>query len=103
MNSRIQKFEIVVVGAGPAGMAAACIAAESGRRVAMLDDTPWLGGQIWRGEQRKAAQPAAQRWIERFCRSGATLLDQTCVIASPRSGVLMAEHPSCLLYTSRCV
>jgi NADPH-dependent 2,4-dienoyl-CoA reductase/sulfur reductase-like enzyme len=94
MNSRIQKFEIVVVGAGPAGMAAACIAAESGRRVAMLDDTPWLGGQIWRGEQRKAAQPAAQRWIERFCRSGATLLDQTCVIASPRSGVLMAEHPS---------
>jgi len=42
-------FEIVVVGAGPAGLAAACAAAESGRRVAVVEASPWLGGQIWRG------------------------------------------------------
>lgn len=94
MNSRAQEFEIVVVGAGPAGIAAACTAAESGRRVAVLDNTPWLGGQIWRGQQFNPAPPAAQKWIERFRRSGAPLLDQTSVIASPRPGVLLAEHPS---------
>ncbi len=94
MNSRAHEFEIVIVGAGPAGLAAACAAAENGKRVAVLDDTPWLGGQIWRGEQAQPAQPGAQKWIERFRRSGATLIDQTSVIASPRPGVLTAEHPS---------
>lgn len=94
MNNRVHEFEIVVVGAGPAGLAAACLAAENGQRVGVLDDTPWLGGQIWRGEQRKAARPEAQKWFKRFRLSGATLLDQTSVIASLRPGVLRAEHPS---------
>jgi D-hydroxyproline dehydrogenase subunit alpha len=87
------EFEIVVVGAGPAGLAAACAAAESGKRVAVLDDTPWLGGQIWRGQQARPSIPQAQKWIERFRNCGATLLDRTSVIASPRTGVLLAEHP----------
>jgi NADPH-dependent 2,4-dienoyl-CoA reductase/sulfur reductase-like enzyme len=92
MPAKLQ-FEIAVVGAGPAGLAAACAAAESGCRVAVVDDTPWLGGQIWRGQQSKPSIPQAQKWIERFRYSGATLLDQTSVIASPRKGVLLAEHP----------
>lgn len=87
------EFKIVVVGAGPAGLAAACAAAESGQRVALIDDTPWLGGQIWRGEQTKFSMPQAQKWIERFRRSGATLLDRTSVVAAPLAGVLLAEHP----------
>jgi D-hydroxyproline dehydrogenase subunit alpha len=86
------QFQIVVVGAGPAGLAAACAAAESGKRVALIDDTPWLGGQIWRGEQAKPSVPQAQKWIDRFRRSGATLLDRTSVVAAPREGVLLAEH-----------
>jgi NADPH-dependent 2,4-dienoyl-CoA reductase/sulfur reductase-like enzyme len=86
-------FDIVIVGAGPAGLAAACAAAESGQRVAVLDDTPWLGGQIWRGEQSRPQLSQAQRWIERFRRSGATLLDRTSAIACPQPGVLLAEHP----------
>jgi len=48
-------YEVVVVGAGPAGLAAACRAAECGRRVAMVDDNPHAGGQIWRGEAKEAA------------------------------------------------
>ncbi len=102
MNSRVHEFEIVVVGAGPAGIAAACAAAESGRRVAVADDTPWLGGQIWRGEPRPAA---AQKWIDRFRRSGATLLDQTSVMALPRLGVLLAEHPAgaCEIYFQKLI
>jgi NADPH-dependent 2,4-dienoyl-CoA reductase/sulfur reductase-like enzyme len=85
-------FEIVVVGAGPAGLSAGCVAAESGKRVAIVDDTPWLGGQIWRGEQAHAKQPQAQEWLERFRKCGATLLDRTSVIAAPASGVLLAER-----------
>lgn len=87
------QFEIVIVGAGPAGLAAACTAAESGKSVALVDDTQWLGGQIWRGQQSKPSVPQAQKWMERFRHSGATLLDRTSVVAAPRPGVLLAEHP----------
>src|SRR5262245_20285863 len=38
------EFDIVIVGAGPAGLGAACAARSGGRRVAVVDDTPWLGG-----------------------------------------------------------
>ena len=51
MNDSHFEFEVVVVGGGTAGLAAACVAAESGSSVAVLDDTPWLGGQIWRGQE----------------------------------------------------
>ena len=48
-----EHFDVLVVGAGPAGIAAACAAAESrsakARRVAVVDDNPAPGGQIWRG------------------------------------------------------
>lgn len=93
MSERVFQSEIVVVGAGPAGLAAACAAAESGKRVAVVDDTPWLGGQIWRGQLARPSIPQAQKWIEKFRRSGATLLDRTSVIAAPQPGVLLAEHP----------
>ncbi|WP_186134836.1 NAD(P)/FAD-dependent oxidoreductase [Burkholderia gladioli] len=50
-------YEIVVVGAGPAGLAAARAAAGAGARVAILDDNPRAGGQIWR--QGPVFEPAA--------------------------------------------
>jgi NADPH-dependent 2,4-dienoyl-CoA reductase/sulfur reductase-like enzyme len=40
--------DVVVIGAGPAGLAAAARAVESGASVAMVDDNPRPGGQIWR-------------------------------------------------------
>jgi len=86
------QFDIVVVGAGPAGIAAACAAAEFSERVAVVDDTPWLGGQIWRGEQARPKQPQAQQWLEKFRKCGATVLDRTSVIAAPENGLLLAEH-----------
>ena len=55
-------YDVVVVGAGPAGLAAAVRAAESGARVAMVDDNPHAGGQIWRAGAGQAAAEAA-RWI----------------------------------------
>lgn len=92
--SESREFEIVIVGAGPAGIAAACAAAENNKRVALVDDMSWLGGQIWRGQQAKPTVPQAQRWLERLRGSGITILDQTSVIAAPRPGVLLAEHPA---------
>jgi len=94
MSETRLRFEVVVVGAGPAGLAAACAAAESGRRTALLDDTPWLGGQIWRGQQAHPTSPQAARWVERFRRSKAFLLDQCTVLGPGDTRTLLAEHPT---------
>ena len=56
--------DVLIVGAGPAGIAAACAAAESGSRVLVLDENPAPGGQIWRG-----GSPDAAPWVERLRRS----------------------------------
>lgn len=40
--------DVLIVGAGPAGLAAACAAAESAQKIVLLDDNPRPGGQIWR-------------------------------------------------------
>lgn len=94
MSERSIETDIAIVGAGPAGIAAACAAAESGKRVLVVDDTPWLGGQIWRGEQRHPTSPEASQWLQRFRDSGAELLDSTSVIALPALGTLLAERLS---------
>src|SRR3954447_22444335 len=49
-SAPMDSYDVVVVGAGPAGLAAARTASESGKRVAVIDDNPAPGGQIWRGE-----------------------------------------------------
>ena len=45
MNS----VDICIIGGGPAGMAAASMAAEEGLRVALIDERPSAGGQTYRG------------------------------------------------------
>ena len=42
------EHDLAVVGAGPAGLAAAVTAAEHGLRVALIDAGPQPGGQFWR-------------------------------------------------------
>jgi thioredoxin reductase/bacterioferritin-associated ferredoxin len=44
----MRRFEIIVVGAGPAGLSAAISAAEAGAKVLVIDENPNLGGQIYR-------------------------------------------------------
>lgn len=55
-------FDLIVVGAGPAGLSAALDAADSGLRVAVIDEQHAPGGQIFRQPpatfQRPAAAPA---------------------------------------------
>ncbi|WP_283188299.1 FAD/NAD(P)-binding oxidoreductase [Pseudomonas sp. PMCC200344] len=53
--------DLLIIGAGPAGMAAALAAAPSGAHIVLLDDNPLPGGQIWRdGPQVKLPNPARQ-------------------------------------------
>ncbi|MDX5401246.1 MAG: NAD(P)/FAD-dependent oxidoreductase, partial [Rhodobacterales bacterium] len=44
----MRAVDLIVIGAGPAGMAAAIEAAEAGLSVALLDEQPEPGGQIYR-------------------------------------------------------
>lgn len=82
-------FEVVVVGAGPAGIAAAVNAARGGRRVALVDDNPAEGGQIWRAGQ--VLPPAAHRWIGELKRAAVVRLQGARVFDHPRAGVVVAE------------
>jgi NADPH-dependent 2,4-dienoyl-CoA reductase/sulfur reductase-like enzyme len=93
MSDARSRFEVVVVGAGPAGLAAAAAAAECGRRTLVLDATPWLGGQIWRGREAKGGPGSAKRWLARLQAAGAAVARQTTVVAAPRPGILLAESP----------
>ncbi len=61
--------DVVVVGGGPAGIAAAVTAAEHGRRVVLVDDNPRAGGQIWRGGPGAGLSSNAESWFERLKRS----------------------------------
>ena len=56
--------DVSVVGAGPAGIAAACGAAEAGRHVVLIDENVAPGGQIWR--HRRAPPAAARAWLARL-------------------------------------
>ncbi len=84
------RADVAVVGAGPAGIAAAVSASGSGRRVVVLDASPRPGGQIWRHTHREALSAPARRWVERFDRCGAGMFaGATVVDAEP--GRLCAE------------
>jgi NADPH-dependent 2,4-dienoyl-CoA reductase/sulfur reductase-like enzyme len=54
---KIERYDIAIVGAGPAGLRAAQVAAAEGAQVALIDDNPRPGGQIWR--QGPGVVPAA--------------------------------------------
>lgn len=85
--------DLLIIGAGPAGMAAALAAAPSGARIVMLDDNPLPGGQIWRDGPQANVPDQARRLRERL---------QTCsnirhhagtrVIANPGPKQLLVEN-----------
>ena len=56
------RYDVVVVGAGPAGLAAAATAALAGCRVALLDAAARPGGQFWRHRRRRDAGDGHRDW-----------------------------------------
>jgi NADPH-dependent 2,4-dienoyl-CoA reductase/sulfur reductase-like enzyme len=58
--------DLLIIGAGPAGMAAALAAAPSGARIVLLDDNPSPGGQIWRDGPQASLPKQARQMRERL-------------------------------------
>lgn len=94
MNDAATRVDVLVIGAGPAGLAAACLAAEAGKTVAVLDHAPWSGGQIWRGEAERPTLPLARRWLPRLAQSGARVFHGTSAVAAPGNKIVLAETPA---------
>ena len=93
MSRASSHWDVVVVGAGPAGMGAACEAAEAGARVAILDSQHALGGQIWHGAQSPPESRSARTWFGRVEALDITLFTRTTVVAVPGTKRLLAETP----------
>jgi thioredoxin reductase len=76
--------DVIVVGAGPAGIAAACRVAEAGRTVVVLDEGLGPGGQIWRPKLGALQPKIARRWIERLHATRAIVRESTIVYDAAR-------------------
>ncbi|OLL32352.1 FAD/NAD(P)-binding oxidoreductase [Burkholderia sp. SRS-W-2-2016] len=91
-----QHFDIVVIGAGPAGLNAAQAAARAGATVALIDDNPRAGGQIWRqGPAYPPQAPLDALLAALQTQPGVTNWPSTRVIAPlGRQGLLLesAQH-----------
>jgi NADPH-dependent 2,4-dienoyl-CoA reductase/sulfur reductase-like enzyme len=105
----VVRADVAVIGAGPAGVAAACRAAEAGCSVVVLDQAPAPGGQVWRPwlarggahsatAPRSATGPAsmpanrrAAAWLRRLAASGARLIAGAAVVDALPGAVLLAE------------
>jgi len=94
--------QVLVVGAGPAGMTAAAAAAEQGCEVVLLDDNPGPGGQIWRAGtagSNDGEYAAKEKVLARLQRSGAKILgghrvfDAHARVSPDSPGTLLALRP----------
>ena len=66
--------EVAVVGAGPAGIAAAVSASEAGAKVCLIDRGFGPGGQIWRPDASRATPPPrARAWLDRLHARGSQI------------------------------
>jgi NADPH-dependent 2,4-dienoyl-CoA reductase/sulfur reductase-like enzyme len=90
------EFDVLVIGAGPAGIAAAVRAAECGARVGIVDDNATPGGQIWRGSgvnDHLDKDPTEEtRWCERLRTLDIAKLFGRRVFDQPEAGILLAEE-----------
>ena len=90
----MKHIDVLVVGAGPAGIAAATAAAKGGRSVLLVDDNPAAGGQIWRestvGTQHKR-DAARETALENLRKSGAAVLAGWRIFDAPEPNMLSAS------------
>jgi thioredoxin reductase len=96
----MESYELLIVGGGPAGLAAAAEAAARGLSVALVDERPSLGGQIFKQPGLVVRDEGAlggdhvrgRRLIEAAERSGARILLRTsCLTLRGTEAVLAAE------------
>ncbi len=80
-----KKTELAIIGAGPAGLAAAVTAAQAGVDATLLDEYPRLGGQYLRGADRRQTPPLtntetrAREYLDHLTTSAVTIRTGTLV------------------------
>jgi len=87
-------YDVLIAGAGPAGLAAAYHVANAGLRVSVVDDNPNAGGQIWRGEEIKPSSNEAQLWFERIRSKNIQFVPGARIFQQSHTGQLVAETSS---------
>ncbi|MDT8999834.1 FAD-dependent oxidoreductase [Paucibacter sp. APW11] len=92
MSAALQA-QALVVGAGPAGIAAVQRLIAAGRRTIWIDNQARPGGQIWRGGPERKASAQAQAWAA----SAARWQDSPLLTRLHSHAVLAAESPTALL------
>lgn len=86
------QLPIVILGAGPAGMAAAEAASSGGQAVLLVDENPAPGGQIWRGGSPQWNDARAARLWQALCtRAHVRVLCAARVVAAGAPGELLLE------------
>src|SRR5579871_2684687 len=85
------RYDVLVIGAGPAGLSAAVAASESGVSVGILDDNSLPGGQIYRASHGTTRPEIAKR-LERL--KGAQIHSRRTVYDAPAPGVVAAIGPN---------
>lgn len=86
------KFDILIIGAGPAGLHAAQVAANAGSSVGIVDDNALPGGQIWRQGPGHAPKPQARELIDALARrDNVTRLSGTRIAQALSGKRLLAE------------
>ena len=94
MNAKSERSntDLLIIGAGPAGLAAALAAAPSGARIAVIDDNISPGGQIWRDGPAAALPAQALRLREAVARcANVQVLCGTRVISVIGTKALLLE------------
>ncbi|HSM15592.1 MAG TPA: FAD-dependent oxidoreductase, partial [Gemmatimonadales bacterium] len=84
--------EVLVIGAGPAGLAAAAAAADDGADVLVVDENPRPGGQIWRAERNLGVRSEAGELVTLALSHGARFLSDTTVFDAAGGRTLFAVN-----------
>ncbi|MBZ5795237.1 NAD(P)/FAD-dependent oxidoreductase [Burkholderia contaminans] len=91
MKQERLSVDVAIVGAGPAGLSAARAAAKGGATVAIVDDNPRAGGQIWRQGATATPAPAAAERLAVLRQPNVTHLAATRIVAETQPGTLLLE------------
>jgi len=85
------RLRVVVIGAGPAGLAAAQAAVGPGVAVTVLDDNPAPGGQLWRSGPGHPPPSRSQTAQKNLVQSGVTVFTGCRVVGVRKPNILMLD------------